>query len=166
MSKPETRNYSYPSDKIFNAALKTVRDLGYKIDNLDKANGLLNFKTGMSWKSWARQEMSILILDNGDHTCSIDISGRRNPNGAILQVYDWGEAGSIATKVFEGVEERLDKPPSGEKPKDDKIYEYKCPKCKLKSFYQPSKDRKEKPCPICPSCAYLFSDADKPIQVK
>ncbi len=47
------------------------------------------------------------------------------------------------------------------KVKDDNIYSYKCPKCKMKSFYQPSKDRKKKPYHICPSCAHLFSDADR-----
>jgi hypothetical protein len=107
MATAETKNYPHPQEKIFTAALKAVRDLGYKIDNLDKSNGLLNFKTGMSWKSWAGQEMSVLILDNGDQTCSVDITGRRNAHGAVLQVYDWGEASSIARKVFDRIDEQL-----------------------------------------------------------
>jgi len=45
--------------------------------------------------------------------------------------------------------------------KDTAIYNYKCPKCKTKSTYQPSKDRKKKPYHICPICAYLFSDAER-----
>ena len=66
MAKPETRKYPHPTDKLFNAALMVVRELGYKIDTIDKVNGLLNFKTGMSWKSFAGQEMSVLVLDNSE----------------------------------------------------------------------------------------------------
>lgn len=106
MAKPETRKYPHPTDKLFNAALMVVRELGYKIDTIDKVNGLLNFKTGMSWKSFAGQEMSVLVLDNGDGTCSVDIAGKRAAGGPH-QLIDWGEAGSIARKVFDKIEERL-----------------------------------------------------------
>jgi len=109
MAKPITLNYAYPQDQVFNTALRAVRTLGYKIDSIDKSNSLLAFKTGMSWKSWAGQEMSILILDNGDGTCTVDISGRRNQSGVIIQVYDWGEAAGIARKVFTEMEKSLKK---------------------------------------------------------
>ena len=47
---------------------------------------------------------AIAIKDNGNGTVSVDISGVRNPAG-FVQVYDWGEQGMIAKKVFS----RMDK---------------------------------------------------------
>ena len=102
----ETRTYPHPQAKIFNAAMKVVRDLGYKIDSIDKANGLLNFKTGMSWKSFSGQEMSILILDNGDGTCSVDIAGKRAAGG-FPQMIDWGEVSSLSSALFTKIEQQL-----------------------------------------------------------
>lgn len=100
MAKPATHDFPFPQERIFATALQVVRALNYKIDNLDKANGLLTFKTQMSWKSWAGQEMSILIIDKGNGTCTVDIMGSRRSSGVFPQAYDWGEAGGIANKVF------------------------------------------------------------------
>jgi hypothetical protein len=107
MAKSETRDYAKPASTILDGALRAIRDLGYKIDSIDKNNGLINFKTGMSWRSWAGQEMSVLVLGNGDNASSVDISSRRSQTGVILQVYDWGEKGKIAKKVFAGMEKYL-----------------------------------------------------------
>jgi len=100
MAKPITRVYAHSQNWLFNASLQAVRTLGYKIDSIDKDNGFLSFKTGLSMKSWAGQEMSILIMDNGDGTCTVDISGRRSQSGVVIQIYNWGEAAGIAKKIF------------------------------------------------------------------
>lgn len=107
MATNEVKTYQKSLDQVFAAAQKTVRDLAYKVDSMDKANGLLNFKTGMSWKSFAGQEMSIMMIDNGDGTVEVSVTGRRNQSGVVLQVYDWGEAKGIATKVFAKLDEHL-----------------------------------------------------------
>ena len=99
MTKSITRNYSLTYEQVFNKAQIVVAKLGYKIHNVDKAKGLIQFKTPMSWFSWAGQDMSIAIKDNGNGTVSVDISGLRNTAG-FMQVYDWGEPGMIAKKVF------------------------------------------------------------------
>jgi hypothetical protein len=104
MPKSVSRNYSLPFEQVFNKAQTAVGKLGYKIYNLDKAKGLIQFKTPMSLFSWAGQDMSIQVLDKGDGAVSVDISGVRNPAG-FMQVYDWGEPGMIAKRVFS----RMDK---------------------------------------------------------
>jgi len=88
MARPITHDYSLTNEKVFNTALQSVRKLGYKISSIDKNNGLLQFKTQMSWKSWAGQDMSILVLDNGNGTCTLDIAGARNTSGVFTQAYD------------------------------------------------------------------------------
>ena len=101
------RKYSLPYERVFNASLQAVRKLGYKISAIDKTNGLLQFKTQMSWKSWAGQDMSILVINNGDESCTVDITGSRNPSGVFVQVYDWGEAEGIAQKVLREMDKML-----------------------------------------------------------
>ena len=107
MAKPVTREYNVPYQQVFNAALQAVRKVGYKISSIDKVSGLLQFKTQMSVFSWAGQDMSILVLDNGNETCTVDIAGARNPSGVFTQVYDWGEAAKIANKVFKEMDTLL-----------------------------------------------------------
>lgn len=107
MAKPITRVYAHSQNWLFNASLQAVRTLGYKIDSIDKVNGFLSFKTGLTMKSWAGQEMSILIVDNGDGTRTVDISGRRSQSGVVIQIYDWGEAAGIAKKIFAKMDEFL-----------------------------------------------------------
>ena len=104
MTKSITRNYSLTYEQVFNKAQIVVAKLGYKIHNVDKAKGLIQFKTPMSWFSWAGQDMAIAIKDNSDGTVSVDISGVRNTAG-FMQVYDWGEPGMIAKKVFSRMDE-------------------------------------------------------------
>ena len=99
MPKSLIRSYSQTYEQVFNKAQIAVAKLGYKIYNVDKAKGLIQFKTPMSWFSWAGQDMAIAIKDNSDGTVSVDISGVRNTAG-FMQVYDWGEPGMIAKKVF------------------------------------------------------------------
>jgi hypothetical protein len=94
-----TRTYSLPYEQVFNKAETAVGKLGYKVYNVDKTKGLIQFKTPMSLFSWTGQDMSIAIKDNGNGTFLVDISGVRNPAG-FMQVYDWGEPGMIAKKVF------------------------------------------------------------------
>lgn len=107
ISNGELWEFSIALDQAFSCAQKAIRDLGYKVDLLDKPNGLLNFKTGMSWSSWAGQEMSVMIIDNGDGTVEVSVTGRRNQNGVVLQVYDWGEAKGIAGKLLAKMAEYL-----------------------------------------------------------
>ena len=58
MPKSMTRNYTLTYEQVFNKAQTAVEKLGYKITNVDKAKGSIQFKTSMSWFSWAGQDMS------------------------------------------------------------------------------------------------------------
>lgn len=107
MATSEVKSYQGSVDQVFAAAQKSVRDLGYKVDSMDKANGLLNFKTDMSWRSWAGQEVSVMMIDNGDATVEVSVSGRRNQSGVMLQAFDWDEVGGIAAKLFGRLDDYL-----------------------------------------------------------
>jgi len=107
MSEAVTKVYKSTQAEIFSAAQRAIRDLGYKVDRLDRTNGLLTFKTGLSWKSWAGQEMSIMLIDLSSTEVEVSLSGKRNQTGVIVQLYDWGEVNGIANKVLEVMDEYL-----------------------------------------------------------
>jgi hypothetical protein len=106
MAAATTRVYQRSIDETFAVALKVIRDLGYKIDSIDKTNGLLRFKTGLSWKSWTGQEMSIMVTKKTAWSTEVSVAGARNRGEGLLgllgaiQVIDWGEAKSIARTVI------------------------------------------------------------------
>jgi hypothetical protein len=113
MAAATTRVYQRSIDETFAVALKVIQDLGYKIDSIDKTNGLLCFKTGLSWKSWAGQEMSIVVTEKTAGSTEVSLTGVRNRGEGLLgllgaiQPYDWGEAKSIARTVIQRMDAYL-----------------------------------------------------------
>jgi hypothetical protein len=105
--KPVNKTYKLKKDTLFQVALQAIKELGYRFDRIDKDSGLICFETGLSWKSWAGQRMSILIMGEGD-VAEISISGVRKQTGVIVQLYDWGEAKSIAYKVLNKIDELIE----------------------------------------------------------
>jgi hypothetical protein len=107
MGEAITKVYQSTQSETYAAAQRAIRDLGFKVDRLDKANGLLTFKTGLSWKSWAGQEMSVMLIELADRETEVSVSGKRNQSGVIIQLYDWGEVEGIATKVLMAMDDYL-----------------------------------------------------------
>lgn len=145
MASSETKIYHKTLGQAFAAAQKAVRDLGYKVDTLDKTSGLLNFKTGMSWKSWAGQEMSVMIIDNGNGSVEVSVSGRRNQSGVVIQIYDWGEAAGIAKKVIAKMDENM---PDDEDSKVE-VVRFKCLECREFATWPESDAGKKVLCMNC-----------------
>lgn len=100
MARTVHQDFEIRTTVLLDLVKRAIVDCGYKLDTVQAESGLITFRSGMSWKSWAGQELSALISECGNGVSRVDISGRRNSNGAILQIYDWGEAASIAKKVL------------------------------------------------------------------
>lgn len=98
--------FAVSRDQAVQAVTAVVARLGYTLQNVDRANGLVTFETGMSWLSWAGQKMSVHVLDLGDRV-QITVGGTRKAHGAQIQLYDWGEAKKIAAKVFKELQSIL-----------------------------------------------------------
>jgi hypothetical protein len=81
-----------PYEAVFAAFVRAVRESGYTIDSLDKQNGRIVFTTGASWFSWGN-ELTLVLIDNGDDTCSGDVTNRHG------QLHDWGTGSRIIQKV-------------------------------------------------------------------
>jgi len=104
--KTISKMYEIRKDLLFDFALQTIKELGYKFNGIDKNSGLITFETGLSWKSWAGQQISVMILEHGN-SAEISISGVRKQTGVIVQLYDWGEAKSIANKIIQKIDELI-----------------------------------------------------------
>ncbi|QDZ39818.1 hypothetical protein FRE64_07610 [Euhalothece natronophila Z-M001] len=112
MAKSVIKKFDKTFDQVFYTSLKAVKDLGYKIEKIDKDSGSINFKTGLSWNSWLGQFMSISISNETNDSIEVSISGVRNKLFIFglkldLQIYDWDESKKIAHKVFEKMENHL-----------------------------------------------------------
>ena len=84
-----------PQDRVFEVVFRcvvqAVRDVGYAVGRVDKHNGMIAFKTGMSMFSFG-QDITLVVVDQGK-TCSIDMSSRSG------QLTDWGESKRIGQKI-------------------------------------------------------------------
>lgn len=109
MGKSIVVEYKADSVSAVKAVTSVVARLGYTLGQVDKENGIVTFETGISMNSWAGQKMSAHIFSLDDGIVQITISGNMKAHGAQIQVYDWGEAGKIATKVFDLLDEVLGK---------------------------------------------------------
>ena len=98
--------YGQKADVVFAAAKIAVCVCGYKIDSVDKPNGLITFKTGLSWKSWAGQEVSIVIGELQDGNVEVVVTGWRIQS-VLFQLFDWDEVTGIANRVLSEMSDEL-----------------------------------------------------------
>jgi hypothetical protein len=109
MAKAEERVYDTPAERLWQAARRAVSELGYSVTHTDSESRTISFNTGMSWKSWAGQDMTASVFDESPGRARIVLGGRRAQRGNIFggggQVYDWGERGKITRTYFD----RLDR---------------------------------------------------------
>lgn len=55
----------------------------------------------MGSDSWLGQELSGLVTDNGDGSCTLEIAGKRSRTDlSLVQAYNRAEAGEVAEKLF------------------------------------------------------------------
>ncbi len=104
------RIYHLPFKLAFETVVKAVNNIGYDIDNFNEQTGLITFHTGISWRTWAGQDMSVLVLEKGPSGTEIIVDGeKRWP----FQIWDWGEVKAIAKKIFREFEALLQNVESG-----------------------------------------------------
>ena len=87
--------------RLYSAAVRAVTELGFSIISSDSGAATLSFRTGMSIKSWQGQEMTATVIPESSSGAQVVVGGRRVTRGYQLQVFDWGEARSIAIKFID-----------------------------------------------------------------
>jgi len=100
------KDYFQNRDQLFDCAVQSITELGYKLLKIDKESGLISCETGMSFRTWRGQNMSVVFIENKEKT-RIQISGVMKQTGIIPQVYDWGESKKIGRKIFEKIDANI-----------------------------------------------------------
>jgi len=96
------QEYYVSEDELFKLLIKTISNLGYKIEGTDKNSGLITFKTGTSINVISGQEGSVVIVQNSENTCEVRIN--MSYRG---QLWDWGEGYKIANRILNELGEIL-----------------------------------------------------------
>ena len=87
----KTKHYTAAMEQTFTAARKVLRDLGYRVNSLDKPNGVINFLSGRTWGAWRGRALSMMMIDNGDGSMEVSVSGYGN---------SYGDREDIANAIF------------------------------------------------------------------
>ena len=104
MAKPITVQYRNTFENVYKAALMAVSTCEFSIGATNKDTGVIAFETGFSGWSWAGQKMYILVMESDDSMINVTIGGIRKSHGVILQIYDWGEAANIGTRIHKQID--------------------------------------------------------------
>lgn len=102
MGDGATKTYQSSAARLFEAVLRTVASLNYSIQHTDRVVRTVSFNTGLSWRSFAGQDMTAIIIPDGDAGSSLTLSGRRAQR--LWQKVDWGELGAIQKKFLKRLE--------------------------------------------------------------
>jgi hypothetical protein len=104
---PIRRTFQFPAQRVFETSIRAVISLGYDLDNFNKEIRMVTFHTGISWRTRAGEDMTILIHENGPTESEVLVGGsQRLP----LSIWDSGEANAIAGKFLGKLEELLTSP--------------------------------------------------------
>lgn len=87
-------------DIVFRCVVQAVRDIGYAVQGVDKQNGMIAFKTGMSWWSFG-QDIQFVVVDEGNSTCAVDMTN------SYQGLIDWGEGNRIGQRIVNRARELL-----------------------------------------------------------
>jgi hypothetical protein len=108
MAKAVEHEFDASAGHVYQALLTAVTEAGYSVGNTDRDSRSISFQTGMSMKSWSGQAMTATVLPLGDSRAKVSAGGiRKRTFGRPAQVYDWGEKGKIAEKLFSRIDELL-----------------------------------------------------------
>jgi hypothetical protein len=104
--------FNAPSNTVFTAAVEAAACLGYTTLEARPEAGILSFNTGFSMKSFAGQDMTATMLDEGSGKTLVSLDGELARRGALSsgQWFDmWGEKKSVALKFLAQLRECVDR---------------------------------------------------------
>jgi hypothetical protein len=97
-------------DTLIKSLTQIIAVKGFTIKSVDRENGIINFETGKSMRSYAGQDMTIVITEKEEKISTLIFSGVMKSHGDQIQVHDWGEAKKIANQLIEELAKAFGKP--------------------------------------------------------
>ena len=103
MAKAEERTYDAAPGRVYSAAIKAIADLGYSVRSSDSQSRIVSFNTGMSWRSWSGQDMTVSVIEQAGGT-RVTLTGGLAKKGTVItggQLVAWGEKGAVSRRFLE-----------------------------------------------------------------
>jgi hypothetical protein len=95
------QDYTASKQAVFNAAVRVIQK-EWNITFMDRESGIISFKTGTSVRSYG-MECQVSVIEVSASQTKLRIGAQKTGG----QLVAWGAGGSIASKVFKGVEDEL-----------------------------------------------------------
>lgn len=95
------QDYTASKQAVFNAAVKVIQK-DWNITFMDRESGIISFKTGTSLRSNG-MECQVSVIEVSASQTKLRVGAQKTGG----QLVAWGAGGSIASKVFKGVEDEL-----------------------------------------------------------
>lgn len=111
------REYALPHRLVFDKAVETVVELGWRVTMAQPDPGIIQGHTPMSLASW-REDLNISVLDLGTGQVRVQMSSRAH------QVIDWGKNAKNIQGFFQRLDTRLKSslpPPPPAAPPDEAL---------------------------------------------
>lgn len=80
----QKKTYPHPADEVFEASLRTIKQLGWKLVTQDKNEGEIKAKTGTTLRSWG-EDISIDVYQEATGSTISVLSE------AHSQLFGWGK---------------------------------------------------------------------------
>ena len=92
--------------QVVKLAMRSVQELGWKIDQVNENLGLVNFTTGMTWGSFSGVSGTLNIEEDANGGFEVTGTGKQNVSGGQLIALNIGnEAQGKANKVINKMKE-------------------------------------------------------------
>ncbi len=91
------------TSRVFIAAQRSVSELGFAVLHSDPAGCVITFNTGRSMKSWAGQDLSVTVFEEGSEAKVVvggSLAKGGNPFGGG-QVASWGEKRKLSLRFLD-----------------------------------------------------------------
>ena len=97
-----TGNFTGTKSLLVRLAVKSVLDIGWKLDSADESGGLVSFTTGMTWGSFSGVSGTIAVQEVSGGTFKIAGTAKQNVRGGqIIAPNLFNEANKKVEKLLE-----------------------------------------------------------------
>lgn len=106
---PESDSFAGSMTTMVKLAMRSVQELGWMLDQVNEALGLVTFQTGMSWGSWSGISGSLNIEEVSAGVFRVRGTGKQNLRGGqLIALNIGGEAQGKARRVIEQMKQLAD----------------------------------------------------------
>lgn len=94
---------------------RAVAELGYSVIHTDGAAQIISFNTGRSMSSWAGQDLTASVFQEGDGSRVVvggSMATRGNPFGGGSQLVSWGEKEKLSNRFLDVLHMQLSRLPT------------------------------------------------------